>query len=373
MKMKNKILVTARWPVGGIRTYFRYIYSQPCFDEFAFTFLMPDHSQVKDYLEKHCPDLCLEFIASEDSTVRLLRQTRRELATGGYCLVHSHGYTAGAVTSVALLGKAMPHLMTAHDVFLEGQFTGFKGQVKKLAMSSVFNQIDCIHAVSEDCKTNFLEFFPGLDSRRIETILHGVDTERFFSEPARDFRKELGLNDEFLFGFFGRFMAQKGFKFIVEAIGDLVAENPEYRSQVRVLTFGWGGFVREEFEFIASKGLSDVFVQMPHTDNMPAAIKGVDTVLMPSLWEACGLLGMEALSAGVPIIGTDCIGLREVLEGSPATVIASRDANALLAAIKEHLKKPRKAEFAEYAVVAKKRFSFDRPAQELCGLYGKLI
>jgi glycosyltransferase involved in cell wall biosynthesis len=296
------------------------------------------------------------------------------MASGKYSLVHSHGYTAGAVTSAALLmNKKTPHLMTAHDVFLGGQFTGLKGWIKKAAMGAVFVRMDAIHAVSGDCKSNFLEFFPKVPESRVKTILHGVDTERFYNESPRDFREELELSEQFLLGFFGRFMAQKGFKYIVAAVEQLIAKDESYRERIRVLTFGWGGFIREEFEALERKGLSDIFIQMPHTDNMPAAINGVDAVLMPSLWEACGLLGMEALAAGTPIIGTNCIGLREVLEGSPALVVKPKDSRALSEAISECVSEDKRQVFKAYAETAVARFSLDLPAKSLAGLYEKMI
>lgn len=42
---------------------------------------------------------------------------------------------------------------------------------------------------------------------------------------------------------------------------------------------------------------------------------------MPSRWVAFGLLAVEALCAGTPLIASDCIGLREVVEDTPAVVV----------------------------------------------------
>ena len=211
MDNKKRILIVARWPVGGIRTYFRYIYSQKKFEEYNFTFVMPDDGKLREFLLEHCPKLKFDFVESSDKNLSLLKLLQQELKTRRYSLLHSRGYTAGAVSVVALmLSPKIKHLMTAHDVFLKNQFDGLKGKLKYLGMRFSFKSMDAIHAVSNDCKDNFLEFFPSVKPEKVTTILHGVDTEKFYSEPARDFRAELGFTDEFLLGFFGRFMAQRG-------------------------------------------------------------------------------------------------------------------------------------------------------------------
>ena len=93
---------------------------------------------------------------------------------------------------------------------------------------------------------------------------------------------------------------------------------------------------------------------------------------MPSRWEACGLLAMEALCAGVPLVGTTCIGLREVLAGTPALTAPPGDheaiARALVAAVAPEVR-PR---FAAYRAQARERFSSERTARELRALYDRL-
>ena len=88
-----------------------------------------------------------------------------------------------------------------------------------------------------------------------------------------------------------------------------------------MLCFGWGGFIREEQVEIKRRGLENNFHFLPFQENPARAIRGVDVVVMPSLWEACPLLPMEVLVAGVPVIGTDCVGMREVLLDTPARVV----------------------------------------------------
>jgi glycosyltransferase involved in cell wall biosynthesis len=165
-------------------------------------------------------------------------------------------------------------------------------------------------------------------------------------------------------------MGQKGFRTLVDAMHEIV-EKELVVPLPHVVTFGWGGFIREDYEYLEKKGLRDYFHQMPQTDNMPAALKGVDLVAMPSRWEACGLLAMETLAAGVPIVGTHCVGLREVLEGTPASVVAPSDSSALCRAVIEDLRnlEARKSGFIAFQKHAVEHFQISRPASELRKLY----
>jgi len=363
------VLELARWPVGGIRTYFRYVFGNVLFRKHFLTFVVPG-SRLLPLLQQHLPDDSYRYVATRDSTVRMFAATAIQLAGGRFSLVHSHGFTAGAIAAPLCILFRVPHIMTAHDVFQPGQFPGLQGRIKKRVLERLFRKVDVIHTVTEDGRENLLEYLPSLDRSRIHTILHGIDVAEFSGAPAQDFRRTTaGLGEhDFLIGFFGRFMAQKGFRYLVEAMDILINRRHLPRRPV-VITFGDGGYSREEYAAIKQRRLGDYFVKLPHTDDMPGSVKGVDLVAMPSLWEACGLLAMEALVAGTPIIGTSCIGLREVLAGSPARIIPPADAGALADAIELEMATPRNHEFLAWAPHAATRFAPDRPVGEVLDLY----
>ena len=90
-----------------------------------------------------------------------------------------------------------------------------------------------------------------------------------------------------------------------------------------------------------------------------------DVVVMPSLWEACGLLAMEAMVSGVPLIGTDCVGLREVLKGTPAAVVSTKDSAALASAILNEMDNPSTSRAREFVTEAATRFHVKRRASEI--------
>ncbi|SFM69838.1 glycosyltransferase family 4 protein [Marinobacter pelagius] len=367
------ILMGALQPGGGIRTFFRYIYGQPDFDRCTFTLVAPDHG-LGEYLDEFLPPERIKLIPTQPDSVKYISRIRNIVRKERFDLVHSHGFTAGALTEVAIIGRKIPHLMTGHDMFTDPLFSGARGKLKHFLLAVLLQRITAIHTVTEDAKSNMLEFFPGISEQSIFPILHGIDTEFFGSGESYDLKAQIGLSPDVpLIGFFGRFMSPKGFRSVVEAL-DYIRRQFGVQALPHVATFGWGGFIREDYAYLQDLGLADYFHQLPQTNNMPSALRSVDLVVMPSRWEACGLLAMECLTAGVPIIGSDCIGLREVLDGSPAVTVPVGDAEKLGVAILKDLAdlKRRREQFTEYQPIAAERFEVKRPARELLQLYKKI-
>ncbi len=368
------VLMTALQPGGGIRTFFRYIYSQPDFSGDRFTLIAPDADhQLAEFLIPILGEDRFKIVSAPNDVIGFVRVIRKELDIPGYDLIHSHGFGAGLLTEVATFGRKAPkHLMTAHDVFLETQFNSWKGKFRKYVMAKLFAKMHAIHTVTNDATENFIEFFPNLPRSCFRPILHGVDTEFFASGQPIDLRRKLQIPlDVPLIGFFGRFMGQKGFRTLVDAL--VILKGDQFKPMPKVLTFGWGGFIREDYEYLASAGLADYFVQLPATNDMPAMIKSVDMVAMPSRWEACGLLAMEVLASGTPLLSTDCIGLQEVVAGSPARIFAPGDAKSLAKLIKAEIEVSSREEFLVYQKTAIERFHISIPASRLRVLYDEVL
>lgn len=365
--------MSALQPGGGIRTFFRYVYGNRAFDGFTITLVAPDQ-ELSSFFDAFLPPGRITVIPAAAGKVSFIRQLRALAGSKRFDLVHSHGFSAGILTELALTGKKVPHMMTAHDVFTAAQFRGSKGFLKHQGMGLVFRSMDGIHTVTEGARQNLMRFFPAIRSNRVHGILHGVDTVFFRDGDREDIKATLSLGAETaLIGFFGRFMGQKGFRLIVDAMARIRDERL-LPVMPQVATFGWGGFIREDYAYLEELGLEEYFHQLPQTNNMAGALKGVDIVAMPSRWEACGLLAMESLAAGVPIIGSNCEGLSEVLEGSPAKRVPVGDASALADAMVKEINDldQRKKAFRLYQPEAVERFAIDRPARALADLYEQL-
>jgi glycosyltransferase involved in cell wall biosynthesis len=370
---KQKVLLVVRWPVGGIRTFLKYVLSHFSSSNYEFVFIGAD-TETTQALRADLDGIVTQWIlfpidGSEfRSCIRLVWQT---LKNQEFALVHAHGFTSAIISVLPARLHSVPVIFTSHDVLLPEQFLGWRGNVKKIGLSVALRQCALIHSVSLDAQTNLSTMLPGLPARKMLVILNGVNTKVFKNALQRNLKEEFSLSKNArVIGFFGRFMGQKGFAFLVDAIEEL--GKLESFKEIRVVCFGSGAFIREEQAEIKRRGLSDFFIFVPFTADISGAMKGCDLVVMPSRWEACGLVAMEALSAGVPLVGSDCVGLREVLAGTPAFVIEAGNSESLARGIAEGLSKPRDL-FEQYAPFAAERFDVGKTARQVREMYDSVL
>jgi glycosyltransferase involved in cell wall biosynthesis len=321
---------------------------------------------------EHAPNV--RWLPVAASTGALFREVVRQLAGTRYSLVHAHGISAAVCCSLPAYLRNVPRLVTVHEVFTPGQFTGMRGVAMRAGVAMALSRFDVIHVVTDDAARNMLEYFPSLRKRKnqVRTIPHGIETEHFASSGTRDIRSELSLpRSSVLFGYFGRFMAPKGFRVLTRAVG-LLAQKPGLPAFFVVCT-GGGGFFREDRRDLETMGLKDRFVFIPFERDLGPTLKGVDAVVMPSLWEASGLLAMEAIVCGVPLIASDCIGLRETTLGTPTRIARTGDAASLAAAMEAELLSPSVRTAREFAPEARRRFDASRSFAALDGVYRELL
>jgi glycosyltransferase involved in cell wall biosynthesis len=261
--------------------------------------------------------------------------------------------------------------MTAHDVFRPLHAARLAGKARLWVLGRTLRGLDALVAVGEDVRDNFLEYLPTLATSRCRMVCipNGIDTSRF-ARPidATGLRQSLGVGkDVFLLGFLGRFMEQKGFLPLLDALERLAIS--ETARPFHLLAMGSGDYEREYRAEVQRRGLSQLISFVPFARDVAAVLRQLDLLVMPSLWEACPLLPMEAMAAGVPVLGSDCIGLREVLRGTPSRVAPAGDATAWSRALERAMAEPWPEAARRYASEARERFDVVPAARRLRALF----
>lgn len=359
--------------MGGIRTYIHYIYRHELFRLYRYNLLTPAHN-LGEYFKGVFGEKDFEYTESQADGKGFVALITSQIRRFKPDVIHSHGLTAGLLTSPIAWVFRVPHIVTTHDVFLPGQFDGSKGAIKHKLIELLLRLPNIINPCGFDAGDNLQQYFPKLPAANIKPIRNGIDVKGFSEENIRDLHSELKQSSEvFLVGFFGRFMKQKGFDLLVKAIELWRQQQPE--KPIHVACFGWGAFIREEQANITALGLDSYFSFMPHTDDMPAALRGVDAAIMPSRWEACPLLPMEAMVSGAVVLASDCIGMKEVCVDSPAIVFQQENVDDLyqkLQQLSENRERYKQAAQA-FKAEAKLRFDSCATAESLNRLYQELL
>lgn len=363
------ILVTVLNPIGGIRTYLKYTYKNFDYSNDNIYLLLKDgNGELTNHLQEYFNDLPITIIRTE-SFVDFYFAAMKTINENEISVIHSHGFKSSLISQIISIIKRKSHLLTCHELITKRHFESRFGFVFKILLKLLLNTVNRINTVSKDATTNLKDF--GIKREDIVLIENGIDVEFFKTGVFIDLRAELKIaTDKKILGFFGRFMPEKGFNILVEAF-NLLLQDPAIDNckLPMIITYGWGGFIREEYELIEMLGLSEYFIQQPATDEMPTKIKSLDGVIIPSLTEACPLLAMEVLCVETPIIGTNCNGLREVLEGTPAFVSQFNSAESLKEAIMSFLVDDRLIEFKQYGITARNRFDVNNASKKLKETY----
>jgi glycosyltransferase involved in cell wall biosynthesis len=373
-----RVLCALRWPVGGIRTYVLYHYPALVAAGYRFTFLGPANAdfrafgkEVRGWPGVECLEAPLTGMRWRPwRTLRTLLRERR------FALLHTHGLSAAPWAALANLGHGLPHVIHSHDVFLPRHAAGLKGLAQLWLLGRLLRRADALVSVSHDAQANLRDYLPGLAGGRCRLlpILNGIDIARLGRQGSLDpdLRKECGIDrDVFLVGFLGRFMEQKGFLPLLDALERLVARGVP--RPFHLAAVGSGDFRREYREEALRRRLGRHVTFLDAVPNAGPVLRQLDLLVMPSLWEACPLLPMEAMAAGVPVLGSECVGLREVLRGTPSRTAPAGNADAWCRALQAALAAPWTRAARAYAAEARHRFAAEEPAERLLRLFDGLL
>ena len=111
--------------------------------------------------------------------------------------------------------------------------------------------------------------------------------------------------------------------------------------KARAIIFGTGPLKDEYLRYIQENRMEDVVSVPGYTTNLPAEMRAADGYLMTSSWESFGIVVVEALASGLPVISTDAIGPAEILQsGRYGRLVGVGDDVARAEAIKAEVKNP---------------------------------
>lgn len=370
----TKVALLIRWPTGGIRTHVKYLFKHFPPGKYQPVVIAPD-SEETQFLLKNLRDFNpIARLVKESAVSGFATATLAAIFQDRVKLLHSHGFTSGVMGGIpAKLGR-VPYIVTAHDVVTDGlkQKLGKSGL---FVLKTSLRMATVVHAVGNDVAANLAREVGSaawLENRKMRVIINGVDVPQFSNVTPRALREELQLPaGAFMIGYMGRFMAQKGFRILIDAVHKLDQQLPQ--DPFVVVAVGGGGFMIEDQEAIAKRGLSHRFRFLPLVENPAPTLAAMDCLTMPSRWEAFSVLAAEAMCLGVPLIASNCIGLREATAGTPAKNFDVGDATQLAAALRSEMSAPSRREALAYAPAAVRRFDVAQSAHQVDELYDELI
>ena len=225
------------------------------------------------------------------------------------------------------------------------------------------------------------------DSARVAVIPCGVDSTVFHPVRQADAREALGRDQcERLILFVGRIEQIKGIDVLLRAMGLLFQRYPDLRSDVCLLVVGGaldpGDDAPETEKILELRRLvhehrmeSNVaFVGSRGQEELALYYAAADVCAVPSLTESFGLVALEAMACGTPVVGTRVGGLQTVIEnGESGLLVPAGDYRALAEAIARVLLDARlRMHLAHGARDRAEHFTWERVGDRIVELYDRV-
>lgn len=304
-----------------------------------------------------------------------------------YDLLHCHYYLSGLAGLIVKDKLKIPMIMTFHTLAimknLVGRTLDEKEQVARLeAELELVQKTDFVVASSSN-DAAYLKYLYNCPAEKIKVVSPGVDTTLFFPMSKKDARKRVRArpNTKIILAV-GRIEPLKGFDALLYALKILLVRCPRLREHISLWIVGgdtsepislWPEELRhlESLQRNLEIEASVRFLGQKPQGELHYYYSAADVVVMPSHYESFGMVALEAMTCGTPVIISNVSGVSELVNSRHAGLITTVNNPLLLAEQMEDLILG-KHEASNYLLKVKKwaiKYTWERSAQGLRKVY----
>jgi D-inositol-3-phosphate glycosyltransferase len=259
-----------------------------------------------------------------------------------YDLVHSHYWLSGRVGKWAQESWEVPHLFMFHTVgAVKNSTVGSEKEPELRTATEKHLARNCERIlVATDKERDHLIQYYGASPQTIGVVPCGVNLDLFSPWDRAKARQELGFaQEESIVLFVGRFAPLKGIDRLMEAMCHL-----QHHQRLRLIIVGGDGSDTPEFQGLQKLALNlgiqegVTFVGRIEQDNLPAYYSAADVLVVPSYYESFGLVALEALASGTPVVATKVGAMESILtEGTTGQVVSNGSPRLLAKSIEKFI------------------------------------
>lgn len=221
----------------------------------------------------------------------------------GYDVVHVHG------NSGTMLVDLLPAVLAGVPVRIAHGHSTSCSHAKAHKLMSPFFKLCYTQGFA--CSEQAGKFLYGDSPFRV--IENGVSLERYTFDPEvrNRFREMLGAGDKRVIGHIGYFQEVKNHRFLLEAFGALVKQDPGYL----LVLIGEGDLMDAVRQQAKDLGVADSVVFVGKTNQVPGYLQAMDMLVLPSLYEGLPVVLVEAQAAGLPCLVSENVSRASDLSG----------------------------------------------------------
>lgn len=240
----------------------------------------------------------------------------------GYSLLHSHTTRSAMIAAAAARFARVPHVHHVHCQMDTEVGNGLKKLINKTIERTAGNRASCVIAVSDSIRA-FLEA-NGFKGSPIFTVPNGVPA-------AARLRPRREATDPWTIGMVALLRERKGVETLLRAFRDI---SRDFNVRLRIVGPFESEPYRQKVVAVSEElGVSPLIDWIPFTRDVNREIVRMDALVLPSILpEGMPMVLLEAMSAGVPVVGSQVDGITDVIRHEENGLLAEPGAAVSLAA-----------------------------------------
>ncbi|CAB1070642.1 D-inositol-3-phosphate glycosyltransferase (EC [Olavius algarvensis Delta 1 endosymbiont] len=225
-----------------------------------------------------------------------------------YDLIHSHYWLSGRLGTRAQKLWDLPHVTTFHTLGEVKNQTGIDAHepwFRVVAEKDIVQKSHRILALTNRERESLVRLYDA-PPQKIGVVPCGVNLDLFYPQGKAAARHKLGLDsDDIILLYVGRFESIKGLNVLLKAMTYLDANQ-----RLRLVVVGGDDNSTPEFRTLAQAtrdwGIGEKvnFIGRVDQQNLPTYYGAADVLVLPSYSESFGMVGLEALACGRPVVTT---------------------------------------------------------------------
>ncbi|MGI8826069.1 MAG: glycosyltransferase family 4 protein [Chloroflexota bacterium] len=301
-------------------------------------------------------------IARITLSFRLSRRVHEVLTAERFDVVHAHE---------PLMPSLPPTVLMYSDAVNVGTFHAYRGSYYgyfygRPVLRRVFNKLDARIAVSRAAKRFVRQYFMA----PYRVIPNGVEVQRFDPRRVEPIRELMDGRPNILF--VGRPEKRKGVGYLLRAYPHIKNAFPD----ARFVVVGAGDWNDSRYRrYIERHDMHDIqIVGRVSEEELPRYLRSANVMCAPAVsGESFGIVLLEAMAAGVPVVASNIEGYSEVVtNGAEGFLVPPRDEHALADAVCSVLQdRGLGAEMGRRGLETSSQYSWQRIAEQLLDLYVK--
>jgi 1,2-diacylglycerol 3-alpha-glucosyltransferase len=200
----------------------------------------------------------------------------------------------------------------------------------------------------------------------------GTDLKPFLRADGKTLRQSHGWQDDKVIVSIGRLASEKNWETLLRAAAQVYAQHPN----MRLVLIGDGPDKQTLEALAAELGIAErvTFTGQVPFDEVPAYLKAADIFSFASVTETQGLVTIEAMAAGLPVVAVDGSGTHDIVDQGKDGFLVENDPNALASAINEMLCNPQQMkQFSANTLKKAKTFDANRLGKQMIKVYEQAI